>query len=64
VAQGERLIRTKVLMIDDKLAAQTATGPAVCALTNELRERAALVVEATSADDGKAGVLSDPSVQA
>ncbi len=60
---GERLIGLKVLMVDDELLAQTATGRAMRALAQELRDRDIVVVEATSADDGQAVVLSDPSLQ-
>lgn len=63
MAQGERLIRTRVLMIDDELAEQTASGRAARALAQELRDRDAQIVEACSADDGQAVVLSDPSLQ-
>ena len=63
MTQGEQLIRMKVLMVDDELAAQTASGRAARALAQELRERDVVVVEATSADDGQAVVLSDPSLQ-
>ena len=60
---GERLISMKVLMVDDELNAQTASGRASRALAQELRDREVIVVEATSADDGQAVVLSDPSLQ-
>ncbi|MBI5879915.1 MAG: arginine decarboxylase [Chloroflexi bacterium] len=60
---GERLISQKVLMIDDELAEQSASGRASRALAKELRDRSVDVVEATSADDGRAVVLSDPSIQ-
>jgi arginine decarboxylase len=63
MTQGEQLIRMKVLMVDDELAAQTASGRAARALAQELRERDVVVVEANSADDGQAVVLSDPSLQ-
>ena len=61
---GERLITIKVLIVDDELTLQTATGRAVRALVEALREDEIVVIEATSADDGKAVVNSDPSVQA
>jgi arginine/lysine/ornithine decarboxylase len=60
---GERLISEKVLMIDDELNEQSASGRASRALAQELRGRDVVVVEATSADDGRAVVLSDPSLQ-
>ncbi len=53
----------KVLMVDDELAAQTANGRAARALAQLLCERDVVVVEANSADDGQAVVLSDPSLQ-
>ncbi len=61
--QGERLISTKVLIVDDELTAQTASGRAIRALVEELREAEINVIEATSADDGQAVVRSDPSIQ-
>ena len=61
--QGERLISKKVLIVDDELAAQTASGRAIRALVEELREAEINVIEATSADDGQAVVRSDPSIQ-
>jgi arginine/lysine/ornithine decarboxylase len=63
MTHGERLIHMKVLMVDDELAEQTACGRAARALAQELRERDVVVVEANSADDGQAVVLSDPSLQ-
>ncbi|MGA2112343.1 MAG: Orn/Lys/Arg decarboxylase N-terminal domain-containing protein [Anaerolineales bacterium] len=60
---GERLMSMKVLMVDDELTAQTARGRAARALAQELRDRDVAVIEATSADDGQAVVLSDPSLQ-
>ncbi len=60
---GERLISMKVLMVDDELTEQSASGRASRALAQELRDREVVVVEATSADDGQAVVLSDPSLQ-
>lgn len=60
---GERLINMKVLLIDDELTKQTANGHAVRALVQELRDREVAVVEATSADDGRTVVLSDPSLE-
>jgi arginine decarboxylase len=62
--QGERLITIKVLIVDDNLATQTASGRAVRALVQELREGEVSVIEATSADDGQSVVMSDPSLQA
>lgn len=60
---GERLISMKILIINDELTTQTATGRAIRALAQELREGENIVLEATSADDGASVVLSDPSVQ-
>jgi arginine decarboxylase len=60
---GERLISMKILIINDELTTQTATGRAIRALAQELREGENTVLEATSADDGASVVLSDPSVQ-
>ncbi len=61
--QGEPLIRMKVLIIDDELSEQSANGRVTRALAEELRARDVTVVEAVSAEDGQAVVLSDPSLQ-
>ena len=63
MTHGERLISMKVLMVDDELTAQTASGRAARALVQELRDRDVAVIEATSDDDGQAVVLSDPSLR-
>jgi arginine decarboxylase len=63
MVHGERLINMKVLMADDELKSQTARGRATRALAQELRDRDVAVIEATSADDGQAVVLSDPSLE-
>jgi len=60
---GEELVPMKVLIVDDELNSPTATGRAAKALTEELRKRDVLVVEAVSASDGAAIVFTDPSVQ-
>ncbi len=60
---GEELINMKILMVDDELAAQTASGRAARALIQELRNRDIAVIEATSDADGQAVVLSDPSLE-
>ena len=64
MAHGERLIVMKVLMVNDEIATQSASGRAVDALAQALRDRDVLVTESTSADDGQAVVRSDPSLQA
>jgi arginine decarboxylase len=61
--RGERLISIKVLIVNDELATQTAKGRALRALVQELREGEIIVIEATSADDGRSVVMSDPSIQ-
>jgi arginine decarboxylase len=61
--RGERLISIKVLIVNDELATQTAKGRALRALVQELREGKIIVIEATSADDGRSVVMSDPSIQ-
>src|SRR5271157_828574 len=60
---GEELINMKVLMVDDELAAQTASGRAARAFIQEFRNRDIAVIEATSDADGQAVVLSDPSLE-
>ncbi|MFN8378230.1 MAG: Orn/Lys/Arg decarboxylase N-terminal domain-containing protein [Anaerolineae bacterium] len=59
----ENLIAMKMLVVDDELNDQTATGRASRALVQELRDRGVDVVEASSAEDGSAVVLSDPLLQ-
>ena len=63
MTHGEELINMKMLMIDDELTAQTASGRAARALIKELRDRDIAVIEATSDADGQAVVLSDPSLE-
>jgi arginine decarboxylase len=63
MARGDRLLSMKVLIINDQLTAQNAAGRSVRALVDELREADVNVIEATSADDGRSVVLSDPSIQ-
>lgn len=60
---GQRFDR-KVLLVDDELREQSASGRALRALVQELRERDVDVIESTSGEDGQAVVLSDPSLQA
>jgi arginine decarboxylase len=64
MVHGERLISIKVLIVDDELPTQTATGRAVRALVQELRDGEVIVIEATSVDDGRSVVRSDPSLEA
>ncbi len=60
---GDRLINMKVLMVDDELKSQTASGRAARALIEELHDQDVAVIEATSDADGQAVVLSDPSLE-
>jgi arginine decarboxylase len=64
MAYSGRIVTMKVLIVDDELTAQTATGRAVRSLAQDLREQEIVVVEATSAEDAHSVVLSDPSLQA
>jgi arginine decarboxylase len=59
----ENLIEMTVLIVDDELGDQTATGRAGRALVTELRSREITVVEATSAEDAQAVILSMPGLQ-
>ena len=63
MTHGEELINMKVLMVDDELSAQTASGHAARALAQELRDRDIAVIEATSDADGQAVTLTDPSLE-
>jgi arginine decarboxylase len=57
------LLHSRVLLIDDKLAApHSAGGRAVAELAREFRERAVDVIEATTIEDGEAVVISDASI--
>ena len=56
------LVSMKVLVVDDELLERSARGRAVRELCRELRDRDIVVVEATSAEDGRAVLLSDPSL--
>jgi arginine decarboxylase len=60
---SEELINMKILMVDDELTAQTASGRAARALAQELRDRDIAVIEATSDADGQAVMLTDPSLE-
>lgn len=57
------LVGMKILMIDDELMEQSANGRASRALAQELHDRDVVVIESTSAEDGRAVVLSDPSIE-
>ena len=63
MTHSEELINMKVLIVDDELSTQTASGRAARALIQELRDRDMAVIEATSDADGQAVVLSDPSLE-
>lgn len=52
----------KLLIVDDELAERSARGRALLELSQELRDRGAVVVEAASTEDGQAVLMSDPSV--
>ena len=57
-----RPLTRRVLIIDDKLGAATASGRAIGTLAEELRERGIEVVEALSLADGLARVVSDAAL--
>ena len=61
--KGERIISMKMLIVDDELHLPTANGRAARSLVEELHSRDVQVIESTSADDGQAVVISDPSIQ-
>lgn len=54
----------KVLVVNDEFTAGSAVGRTVRALARSLGERDLLVIEATSVEDARALLPSDPSVQA
>lgn len=63
MSQGARIVEIKVLVISEALHGQTAVGRTVRSLAQSLGERDINVVEASSADDARAVILSDPSIQ-
>ena len=63
MTHGERLVEMKVLVVNDEFTAQSAVGRSVRALARSLGERDITVIEATTPEDARAVILSDPSVQ-
>lgn len=60
-----KLHKPKVLIVDDTLAMPTSVGGrAVRALSEELQARGIEVVEAVTYPDGRAAIVSDPSLDA
>ena len=57
-------MRVRVLVVDDELREDSAQGRAARALVTDLRERDLDVVEAISAEDGRAVVTSDAAIHA
>ncbi|MBJ9697815.1 Orn/Lys/Arg decarboxylase N-terminal domain-containing protein, partial [Burkholderia cenocepacia] len=60
---GIRRLGMRVLLVDDEIAQETATGRAVRTLSAELAQRGIDVLTATSADDAIVLLRSDPSIQ-
>ena len=54
----------RALVVDDELPSPTAEGRAVRSLVQELQERGAEVVEASSAEDGMSVIVSDSAIHA
>jgi arginine decarboxylase len=63
MSQGTLIIGMKVLVISDEFGGQTAVGRTVRSLAQALGERDIAVIEAASAADARAVILSDPSIQ-
>jgi arginine decarboxylase len=57
-------LQRRVLVVDDELGQETAEGRKISAIVDELRARDVEVVEATTADDGLAVVVSDAAIHA
>ena len=64
IQRSIKRISLRALMVDDELATPTAEGRAARALVEELRGRGIEVVEANSAEDGHAVVMSDSAIHA
>ena len=64
IQRSIKRISLRALMVDDELATPTAEGRAARALVDELKGRAVEVVEANSAEDGHAVVMSDSAIHA
>ncbi len=64
MASDEQHFSQRVLLVDDELAEQSASGRALRALVEALRDEEVAVIESTSAEDGQAVVLSDPALHA
>lgn len=64
IGHGDQGRRPRVLVVDDELHQQSASGRAARALVEALKERGVDVVAAASAADGAAVVVSEASLQA
>ncbi|HJS47841.1 MAG TPA: Orn/Lys/Arg decarboxylase N-terminal domain-containing protein, partial [Gemmatimonadales bacterium] len=64
ITRSARRLSLRALVVDDELPSPTAEGRAARALVQELKDRGVEVVEATSAEDGTAIVVSDAALHA
>ncbi len=63
LASSNRVMRRRVLLVDDELGEQkTAAARSVRALAEELRERNCEVIEALSIEDGIATISADAAI--
>jgi arginine decarboxylase len=64
ISRSIKRISLRALIVDDELGAQTAEGRAARALVTEMQGRNIEVVEALSAEDGRAVITSDSAIHA
>jgi len=64
ITRGIKRLSLRALIVDDELGMQTAEGRAARALVTEMQGRNVEVVEALSAEDGKAVITSDSAIHA
>ncbi len=64
ITRGIKRLSLRALIVDDELGTSTAEGRAARALVTEMQGRNVEVVEALSAEDGKAVITSDSAIHA
>jgi arginine/lysine/ornithine decarboxylase len=64
ITRSNKRISLRALIVDDELGTTTAEGRAARALVTEMQGRNIEVVEALSADDGRAVITSDSAIHA
>ena len=64
IQRSTKRLSMRALFVDDELGTATSEGRAARTLVDELKERGVEVVEAASAEDGHAVILSDSAIHA